>query len=487
MDNKIRPGKDGVVTPERTREFLESIPIFTETTKVQFLSSEEMKEIQNANLCKQMERVKEASNYYKKLFKKNKIDPDKIKIVDDIKNIPLTYKKDYMQNPEDFRLKLPNPTLYDWLWDVTYTTGTTTGVPTPFYNSIYDYYAILLNLLRAVAIGGGRPDDIYLNLFPLGPIPHIGFLRSRDIGTIMTALGFTPCTGMPHPEFPIHRPMKEVADLIEQRKPNEVLGIGSFIRRLLMEAEKQKRDFSSIVGIEALGEAVPKAMRDDMSLRLKNMGADEVFIRNSYGFTEMQGATTECTSFSGTHNPSPDLYYFEIVDEKTQKRLPDGEPGLITITHLKRTGTVLLRYVIGDIAALSHEKCPHCGRTCERVIITTGSTYVTRTSELVKLKGTLINPEVLRDAVANVKGVGEYQIIFTKKDTEDPFSPDELLIKIAPLEQSNKEEIEKEVYDKIVNAMEMRPKVQFVELSEIFDPKTALKATRIVDMRPKVE
>jgi hypothetical protein len=36
-----------------------------------------------------------------------------------------------MEDPEAFHLKLSNATLYDWLWGVTYTTGTTTGMPHP--------------------------------------------------------------------------------------------------------------------------------------------------------------------------------------------------------------------------------------------------------------------------------------------------------------------------------------------------------------------
>ncbi len=87
-----------------------------------------------------------------------------------------------MAEPESFRLRLTRPGLYSWLWDVSYATGTTIGVPTPFYNTVHDYYGCCL--MRVAKIQGGRPEDVYLNLFPLGPIPHIGFLRTGDTGMV---------------------------------------------------------------------------------------------------------------------------------------------------------------------------------------------------------------------------------------------------------------------------------------------------------------
>jgi phenylacetate-coenzyme A ligase PaaK-like adenylate-forming protein len=441
--------------------------------------------MRNANLVRQIERAADGSAFYKELFKREKIDPGSIRTVDDLARLPLTYKRDYMADPESFRLKLSNPTLYDWLWELTYTTGTTTGVPTPFYNTIHDAYANFQLILRAIKIGGAVSGMRTVNLFPLGPIPHIGFFRCRDIITMSPfGLGAFACTGMPYPEFPIHRSLDYAVELVEKVEGQALVGIASFVRRVIMRAEEQGRDYSHVEGVELLGEAAPRGMRDDIRMRLEKMGADRPFISNSYGFTEMQGAMAECEEFSGCHNPDDGLYFFEVVDEKTSERLPDGENGLLVITHLNRTGTVLLRYVIGDYATIVHDPCPFCGRTGTRMQIAVGSTYASRTSELVKLKGTLINPEVLRDEIANTAGVTEYQVVFTKKDPNDPYSPDELIIKVGRTGSRPEEEIASELEQRVQRAVEMRAKIEFVELSEIFDPTVALKAMRIVDLRP---
>jgi phenylacetate-coenzyme A ligase PaaK-like adenylate-forming protein len=265
------------------------------------------------------------------------------------------------------------------------------------------------------------------------------------------------------------------------------MGVASFIRRLLILAEKQDRDFSAVRMVRALGEAAPLEFRDDIRMRLQNMGAGDVFVGNDYGFTEMQGSATECVELGGCHNPSPELYFFEIVDEKTGERLEDGKEGLLAITHLNRRGTVLLRYVIGDIAAIRRDTCPSCGRNGERIVIATGSTYATRTSELVKLKGVLINPELLRDEVSTTPGVGEYCIVFRKEDPQDPLSPDVLELRVAAFEDANKSELEKELIDRVFNACEMRPKVIFTDMNSIFDPTVSLKAQRVLDFRPKLK
>jgi phenylacetate-coenzyme A ligase PaaK-like adenylate-forming protein len=102
---------------------------------------------------------------------------------------------------------------------------------------------------------------------------------------------------------------------------------------------------------------------------------------------------------------------------------------------------------------------------------------------LVKLKGTLINPDIIKEAIATIDGIEEYQIIFTKEQQDDPYSPDRLLVRVAAPHRE-KERISIQLFTKVVEAAEMRPAIDFVEMSEIFDPTKALKSTRIVDLRP---
>lgn len=483
--------KPDVISPEKVKRFIDMYPVYKNDVDCPaFKSREEIRELQNKNLRVQLELCDKYSPYYSELFKEANIDVSKIKTVDDLEKLPLTTKEDYMKDPEAFRLRLPGDRPFFELltWNVTMTTGTTSGFPTVFWNTTHDEYATFQFLIRSSKISWGTPDDVIFDCFPFGPVPHIGYLRAI---TAPLAIGASVCaghTGMAYPEFPVLRRMDEAIRIAENQRATVIMGIASYIRRMVMRAEELSVDFSSVRAVHALGEPCPKGMRDDMRKRLEGLGAENVFIHNGWGFTECQGSFSECTELGGVHNPDPTLYFIEVVDPETGERKEDGEEGVAAITHLNRRGTVLLRYVLGDIIKLTHEQCPYCGRNTERIMPVSGSVYATRTKELVKFKGTLINPGALKDAIENVGGIAEYQIIFTKSDPNDPYSTDKLVLKVAPTGTVSREELEKRIADAVVKAAEMSATIEWVSSpSEIYDPMVSLKATRVVDLRPPLE
>ena len=448
-----------------------------------YRSKEELQAIQDQRFRQQVALCFKAHPYYQEVFKRLHLQPEDFQTLDDVQKLPVTTKLDYMKNPNAFRLTpLPEFTPYERiLWDVSYTTGTTAGMPTPFFNTTHDYFAILEQLKRLCDIIGISAQDTVMNLFPLTPVPHIGFLRTRDYATVIGAPVVNALTGTPYPPYPVHRRLDDAIRMIEQHKGTVLSGIVSYVRRVVMRAEELGADFSHVRLVAALGEPCPRGMREDMRRRLVRLGANEqnLIIGNALGFTEMQGSTGECVEFGGGHNPAPDQFYFEVLDEQTHEPLPDGERGLFTVTHLDRRGTVLLRYAVGDLNAISHETCPHCGRLGPRIV-----TNTIRTAELVKLKGTLINPDAIKEAIATVEGIEEYQIIFTKEQKDDPYSADQLLVRVAtPL--AEQERVRSQLAAKVVEAAEMRPLIEFVNnMSDIFDPTKTLKSTRVVDLRP---
>jgi hypothetical protein len=137
---------------------------------------------------------------------------------------------------------------------------------------------------------------------------------------------------------------------------------------------------------------------------------------------------------------------------------------------------------VGDITTLSHETCPHCGRNDARVIM-----QPIRTMELVNIKGTLVNPDILKTEITAVQGIEEYQIVFTKEDLKDPLSLDHLQIKVAPAPGMDRDQLKASLVTRARKAVEMTPEIVFCEKEEIFDPAKTLKSTRVVDIRPKVD
>ena len=451
-------------------------------TDILYRSKDEIRDIQNQRFRHQIALCFRAHPYYQEMFARLHLQPGDFQTLDDLQKLPVTTKQDYMKNPTAFRLN-PLPDLLPQeriLWDVSYTTGTTSGMPTPFFNTTHDYFATLEQLQRLCGVMGITANDTVMNLFPLTPVPHIGFLRTRDYATVVGAAVVNALTGTPYPAYPVHRRLDDAVRMVEQHKGTVLSGIVSYVRRVIMRAEELGADFSHVHIVAALGEPCPRGMREDMRRRLMRLGANgsTLLVGNALGFTEMQGSTGECVEFGGGHNPAPDQFYFQIIDEQSHEPLPDGERGLFTVTHLDRRGTVLLRYVVGDLNAISHETCPHCGRQGPRVV-----TNTVRTAELVKLKGTLINPDILKEAIATVDGIEEYQIVFTKERIDDPYSADTLIVRVAS-QPDEQERIRTQLTAKVAEAAEMRPEIAFTGMSDIFDPAKTLKSTRIMDMRP---
>ena len=167
----------------------------------------------------------------------------------------------------------------------------------------------------------------------------------------------------------------------------------------------------------------------------------------------------------------------EIVDPDTGRRLPTGERGTLALTHLNRRGTVLVRFVVGDIVSLALGPCPHCGRAGERVV-----GPVVRSKDLIKIKGMLVNPAVLLDVLDKIDNILEYRVIIQKSESEDEFSMDEMLVRVATNDADQKL-IGTQVIGAAAAAIGVRPRVVFVRANEIFDPNKQAKAVRLIDRR----
>ena len=329
--------------------------------------SPDIEEVQNGRLRRTLRAVALAHPFYNKHFRTHGIDPDKIRSIEDLASLPPTRKEDYIADPEAFRLRagdLPDDfaPAERVLWDIAYTTGTTSGKPSPFYNTTHDAYAIWDQARRSNEAEGVRGDDRIANLYPLADFPTGAFLSVIRSGMIAGIPVINGLTGSAQSEFKVRHSLAEALEKVTAFRPTVLWGVPSFVRRFLDEAKRQGRDLSATRLVITSGEPVPPALRDEMKGLLGACGAGPVAFRARYAFTEMQGGLVQCAEDAPGQNVTPDLYYLEVVDPDSGRRLPDGESGMLAITHLHRRGTVLLRYLVGDIVTLSREPCPDCGQ-----------------------------------------------------------------------------------------------------------------------------
>lgn len=414
--------------------------------------------------------------FYRERWRQAGLDVSSIATLADLERLPLTHKQDLMADPEAFRLRLPELPLHERaLWEVIYTTGST-AEPTPVYNTTHDYHAYLFQARRVAEISGIRETDVIANLFPLTQAPMGAFLRSA---TNAYAAGATICAALPgaaHGSFGVHRSLDYAVHSVAVHRATVLWGVPSFVRRLLLRALEHKADFSAVRLCAISGEASTPALREELRRCLRELGAAGTQVFDRYGSTEL-GAFAQCREEGDWHNPAPEIQYHEVVDPRSGRRLPDGERGALAVTHLDRRGTVLLRFVVGDTVSLQRSPCPACGRSGDRVV-----GPVVRGSELVKVKGMLVNQAALLAALAGLQGADELQVVIQREDEADPHSMDEMVVRLA-CAPAARERLAQEAVASAVAAAQVRPRVEFVEAAEIYDPARQAKAARFVDRR----
>jgi len=438
--------------------------------------NEAIEQVQAARLRAMLALCARGHPWYMRKWREANIDVAQIATLADLERLPLTHKQDMMLAPEEFRLQLPDLPLHERvLWEVIYTTGTS-AEPTPVYNTTHDYHAYLFQSARVAEISDIRETDVIANLFPLTPAPMGAFVRSATNAYAAGATIFAALPGARHGAFDVHRSLEQAVRSVSLHRATILWGVPSFIRRVLLRAIEAGSDFKSVRMCAITGEASSPAMREEIRRCLRELGAQGTTVFDRYGSTEL-GAFAQCCEDSGWHNPAPEIQYHEVVDPDTGRRLPDGERGALAVTHLDRRGTVLIRFLVGDMVSIDRSPCPHCGRNGDRII-----GPVVRTKDLVKVKGMLINPTVLLDTLQSLPEVDELQVVVQRADASDAFSMDELLIRLAT-HAGDREQLAGDIADRVQATVRVRPRVEFAAALDIYDPSSQTKARRFIDKR----
>jgi len=445
-------------------------------------TAESIKQVRSARLQRTMQAVAGAHPFYRSVLADTGLTADDFQSIDDLEKLPLTSKQDYISDPQAFRLDedaLPNDFSLEErvIWDIAYTSGTTGGKPSPFYNTTHDIYGILDQARRCNDAEGLVPTDIIANLYPVAAFPTGAFLsviRSGMIGGQPVVYGMT---GSANSDFKVRNSSAEAIEKIEPVRPTILWGVPSFIRRFVADACARGADFSDVRLVVTSGEPVSENLRNELRANLHAMGATDIGFRARYAFTEMQGGLVQCADNSAPQNITPDLYFLETVNPETGKRVPYGEEGHMAITHLHRRGTVMLRYIVGDVVTLSLDPCPVSGRLGERVVVTPR-----RTGNLVKCRGMLVNTDVVLDYLGAIEGVGDVQIEFRRDDALGAM--DEMILR---LELEGDDVARDRISADIRTAVSMRPDVRFVDRGTLYDQAKSIKLRRIIDSRPPAD
>jgi phenylacetate-coenzyme A ligase PaaK-like adenylate-forming protein len=224
--------------------------------------------------------------------------------------------------------------------------------------------------------------------------------------------------------------------LIQKVKPDVLIGMPTFIYHVLQQALEHGMRCEHIRKLVLGGEKVAEGIRRKLRNMAHKLGAPDVEVIATYGFTEAKMAWAECPcpvdeQPSGYHL-YPDLGIFEVVNPKTGVVMPEGNPGELVFTPLDARGSVVLRYRTGDYidGGLFYEPCPYCKRTAPRLVGRISRSSEFKSMQLDKFKGTLIDFNELEHVLDDAPNVGAWQLEL-RKHNDDPMELDELTLHVT--------------------------------------------------------
>jgi len=420
-----------------------------------------IKKYQERQLPKVLEYLNERSTYYKRLFSNNKININRIKILEDLTHIPFTDKSDLQTNNADFYC-VEKEKIVDYI-----TTSGTLGDPVTFAMTDKDLDRLAYNEAISFACANGKPGDIYQLMTTIDKRFMAGlayFLGIRKLGASIIRVG----NGIPELQW----------DSIMRISPDTIVVVPSFILKIIKYAEENGIDYknTSIKKAVCIGENLRE---QDFSLNLLGRKIKEkwdIELYSTYASTEMATSFTECSAGKGGHH-HPELIITELIDENGNP-VKEGEEGELVITTIGVEAMPLLRFKTGDIAKFYNDPCS-CGRTSKRI-----GPIIGRKNQMIKYKGTTLYPAAIFDVLDNIEYIDHY---FVEVKTDDNGNDDiDIIVQKSNKESLNENVFKKELKDRFRAKLRVAPNVKTMtekEILKICAPEIKRKPVKFIDKR----
>src|ERR1700722_19984242 len=454
------------------------------------------------------------SAHYRELFRQEGLDAESFRTLEDLQRLPFTTKSDLLgtaaqpQRFKDFILipdqkvlaRRPGTVLHALLRGrervkhdfeaefrpifVTFTTGRS-AEPTPLFYSQHDLNRLATAGHRLVEVCAARPEDKLLNMLPFAP--HLAFWLAHYAGTAGGVLTMSSGGGKVLGTDGNIR-------LLRKFKPDVLIGVPTFVYHLLHQAAEEGVHCENLRQIVLGGEKVSDGLRQKLRDLALELGARNVDVLATYGFTEAKLAWSECPfpydqPSSGYHLYA-DLGIMEVIDSKTEEVLPPGRPGELVFTPLDARGTVVLRYRTGDYidGGLTYERCPHCGRSLPRLLGNISRRSEIKEMNFDKIKGTLVNFNELERVLDDAPHIGAWQVEL-RKTNDDPLELDELILHVQRLDGVDEEQLRRELNERCAAHLEIHPnQILFhndEEIRRLQGVGVLIKEQKLVDRRPQ--
>jgi phenylacetate-CoA ligase len=425
--------------------------------RIEEMPKEELRRMQYKLLKSLVYRLYSFSPFYHDRMKEQKVHPDDIRELADVKKLPFMFKRDLRDSYPDRIFTASQDELVRY-----HVSSGTTGKPTVVGYTQNDIDLWTTSLARALTSAGlGRGDVIQVSygygLFTGGLGMHYG--AERIGATVLpTSVGNT------------ERQIELMQDLRATAiacTPSYLLHIGEVAEKMGISIRKDTELRTGILGAEPRTEGMRNRMQDWLGIKAYDI----------YRTSELSGPMfTECTEQKGFHLWS-DIALAEIIDPKTEEPLEPGEKGELTITILRKEALPMIRYRIGDITSMDDSTCP-CGRTHPRIQRITG-----RVDDMLIIRGINVFPSQVEYALMAIPEVGQhFQIVVERKGALD-----DMLVRV----ELNREfsfdkitdlmQVRQTVEHRLRNSLNVNADVELVEPGSL--PRYEGKSKKVVDKR----
>jgi len=426
--------------------------------QMECMEADRMKEVQSARLKETVSYIYKNCPLYKKKLDAQGVGHGDIRGIEDISKLPFTSKDD-LRDSYPFGLFSQPP---KEIAEIHVSSGTT-GNPTVVGYTKDDIRLWSEVMARAFACAGAMPKDMIqiaygYGLFTGGLGAHYGAL---EMGlTIIPA-----SSGQTKRQLKI---MHDFKPRILACTPSYCLYMAEEAREMGLDPKKSSWEIG-VFGAEPWSEPMRKEIEATWNILATDI----------YGLSEIigPGVAQECTFKKGLHI-FWDVFYPEVINQRTLKHAKDGEAGELVITTLTKRGIPLLRYRTRDIVSISYERC-RCGRTTPRISKIQG-----RTDDMIIVRGINVFPSQIEHVLLGIEGTKpHYQLVVDRKAGK----LDELEVLVEVEQKIFSDEIkqlrilEERIAREIESVLGIFVKVKLVEPKTI--ERSEGKAKRVVDKR----
>ena len=300
--------------------------------EVETMSRDALEALQLKGLQKTLRRVWGCEWWRDLLHKRGMSDPEDVKSLDDLRNLPFLTKEDFR---EAYPLKMSTVDRKELL-EFHMSSGST-GTPVVMAYTKNDLNQWADTMARCFTMAGLEAGDAF-QIMPTFGLFNGGFgcyhgCRKMGLFCVPASSGNT------------ERQIKLMRDF----RVKGFCSVVSYVPRII-----EKLDASNDPDIPSLRVGVfgSETFSDEMRKKIENRLHIECF--DIYGMTETGGIGTtgqDCSAHAGIH-VWDDYYITEVIDPATGKNVPDGEYGEVVFTSLAREAMPIIRYRTHDISRI---------------------------------------------------------------------------------------------------------------------------------------